>query len=109
MRAGYYKLTWSSSFEESSALEESNDTSFTNPNIFHVHNNNSITLTGRENGTYYYRMRDSSDEFSNVVHVTVEHHSVEKAFAFFALGLCLFIILIFVLRLGHLSIKTEAK
>ena len=109
MHAGYYKLSWSSPFDKSSTLEESNDSLFTNPSVFHIHNHDSITLTGRENGTYYYRMRDSNDEFSNVVHVTVKHHSVEKAFAFFALGLCIFIILIFVLRSGHLSIKMEAK
>lgn len=109
MHAGYYKLIWSSPFDKSSTLEESNDSLFENPGIFKINNNDSITLTGRENGTYYYRLRDSNNELSNVVHVTVEHHSVEKAFAFFALGLCIFIILVFVLRSGHLSIKTEVK
>ena len=108
VHAGYYKLTWPSSFGNSFILEESNDKFFSNPTVLRIHNEESITLTGRQDGSYYYRIKDSNDKLSNVVHVTVEHHSLQKAFAFFALGLSLFVILIFVLRMGHLSIRSEA-
>ena len=62
--------------------------------------NSSITLTGREDGLYYYRARAGDSPFSETVAVTVAHHSLQRALSFFTVGLLLFLILIFIIIQG---------
>lgn len=107
--AGYFKLIWSSFSDNAFVLEESSNAEFINSKTIQLRGTNSITLTGLENGSYYYRIKDSNNEWSNVAHVTVEHHSIVKAFVFFSLGLFLFIILVYVLRLGQTNIHMEIE
>lgn len=49
-------------------------------------------LSGKSDGDWYYRARTagSDSEFGNVVKVTVQHHPLRRAFAFFALGAVVF-------------------
>lgn len=63
-----------------------------------------ITLSGLDNGNFYFRVDApslSNNASSNVVQVEVKHHSLNKAFAFFTVGLMLFCILGVSIFIGH--------
>lgn len=47
----------------------------------------SLTITGLTDDRYYFRVGDPQGGWSNAVEVTVAHHSLGRAFAFFSLGL----------------------
>ena len=82
-------------------LEESTNTEFLNPEKTHISNIYASTLTGLDNGTYYYRIKNNNNEWSNTAKVVVQHHSLDKAFLFFTLGCCLFVLIITTLIIGH--------
>ncbi len=51
------------------------------------------TLTGLKNGDYIFRLRAEQGEWSEPLTVVIEHHALWKAYAFFAAGFVLFLIL----------------
>jgi hypothetical protein len=89
-------------------LQESTDLEFSNPVNAYISNINSSTQTGLDNGTYYYRVKNNYDEWSNIVRVTVKHHSLDKAFLFFTSGFCLFICIVTSLIIGHKNTVSKA-
>jgi len=61
-------------------------------------------ISGLKNGTYNYRIRSVRDgktsPWSEVIVVTVEHHSLQLAFILFGLGAIVFIATVFVVVKG---------
>lgn len=51
------------------------------------------TLTGLSNGDYVFRVRENDGEWSAPLTVTIKHHPLVRAWAFFISGFVLFIIL----------------
>lgn len=106
--AGNYQLSWQSDtpapqFE----LQESHVEDFSDSHTLYQGNDTSSAISGRANGHYYYRVRllDSQSaplsDWSQPIAVTVEHHSLSRAFAFFFLGLLVFVITVVTILRGN--------
>ena len=88
--AGYYQLRWTSTSPV--ILEEAQTKEFTSPRVIYRGSDAARVMSGKPDGDLYYRVRNNDgDPPSNVVKVTVRHHSLERALAFFALGATVFI------------------
>lgn len=88
--AGYYQLRWYSTSPV--ILEEAQTAEFASPRIIYRGSDAARVISGKPDGDLYYRVRNSdSDTPSNVVKVTVRHHSLARAVAFFALGATVFV------------------
>lgn len=92
---GYFVLNWTTTPEarEPVVIQQSLDADFSAPVNIDVPANGAITLTGFDNGTYYFRAQQSGAAASDTVVVEVAHHSLARAFGFFLAGLILFIVL----------------
>lgn len=90
--AGYYQLRWSGN-EENFQLQESNSRAFTSYKIIYEGKDLSRVISGKPNGDYFYRLigKNEGNVPSDIVQVTVKHHSLKNAFLFFLLGAFVFI------------------
>ena len=94
--AGFYRLTWDASAENVSfELQEAATASFDDPRVAYTGPDLATTFTGRSDGTYYFRIReviaDGHSPWSEVVTVQVQHHPLQRAVIFFALGALVFL------------------
>ena len=105
--AGYFRLVWQSSAPAPIyQLEESTDPAFSDPDILYRGPDTARTISGRSNGTYYYRARtvtgsNLTGNWSRPVKVTVAHHSLMKAGGFFAVGALVFLSTLGLIINGH--------
>lgn len=99
--AGYFTLAWFSPDIQVTVLQQSTSPEFHEYTETHVSNVQQSTLTGFNDGKWYFRLKGSQGEYSNIVNVEVHHHSLSKAFLFFTLGLLMFCLLITILILGY--------
>jgi hypothetical protein len=90
--AGFYQLSWATG-ATAIVLQEAETPDFASPRVVYRGADNARVMSGKSNGDWYYRARTagSESEFGNVVKVTVQHHSLPRAFAFFALGAVVFL------------------
>lgn len=99
---GYFVLDWQTdSPVEDLILEQATDQAFSNPLGRSLAGASAATITGLNDGTYYFRLTDHNSNLSNTVSVTVSHHSLGRAGSFFLLGLALFSVLIIVILKGN--------
>jgi hypothetical protein len=88
--AGYYQLRWSA--DRPIVLEESGTTDFESPKVVYRGSDAARVMSGKADGDLYYRVRDTkTGAQSNIVKVTIRHHGLDRAFAFFALGATVFV------------------
>jgi hypothetical protein len=89
--AGYFQLRWRA--EGAVIVEEDTQPDFASPRVIYRGSDNARVLSGKPDGDWYYRARTvgADNAFGNVVQVTVRHHPVERAFAFFGLGALVFL------------------
>jgi hypothetical protein len=99
--AGYFQLSWSSEHDDEYILEQSTSADFISPIEIYRGQQTATVLSGLANGEYFYRVKTPQSEWSEVVQVVVTHHTLIKAFAFFALGAVMFLILLVVLLQGR--------
>ena len=78
-------------------LVESTDPSFSDRRIVYAGPDTARLMSGKPDGHYYYRLESVSDTgsskavaLSDTLQVTVKHHSLKRAFAFFAVGAAVF-------------------
>ena len=95
-------LDWSAMPGDGFLLEQSRHQDFATSQKQALNRIQQSTLSGFDNGTYYFRVQNSHGDWSNTVTVVVEHHSLSRAWRFFYLGLFLFGVLIATLVTGHL-------
>ncbi|MDX1811971.1 MAG: hypothetical protein R3240_08495 [Gammaproteobacteria bacterium] len=89
--AGYYQLSWTAPDHEPVILEEAHSNKFLQTREIYRGNDTSTAISGKTNGDYYYRIKTvDSPQWSNSINVRVEHHSLGKAFLFFAFGFIVF-------------------
>ncbi|WP_232420109.1 hypothetical protein [Nitrosococcus watsonii] len=72
-------------------LQEANDMEFTQPTILYRGPDQGTLISGQNNGHYFYRVRalkqgQTASSWSSPRAVTVQHHSLTRAFAFFGAG-----------------------
>ena len=91
--AGYFRLQWESS-DTPTRLVESLDPAFETRTIVYEGPDTARLISGKSNGQYYYRLESAAgiqaDVLSNTLQVTVKHHSLVRAFTFFAIGAAVF-------------------
>ena len=108
--AGYFRLSWQSNMAADFILEEAKDPTFSQATTLYRGPDTATLISGRSNGTYYYRIRnvqdDAHSDWSNVTKVEVSHHPLSRAFMFFTLGAIVFIATLVVVVLGS---KTHTR
>lgn len=103
---GYFVLQWQSEVKHSLKLQQSRSSNFTDPEIYIVPASGALTVTGLEDGSYYFRLQgneSSGKDFvpPDLLEVTVTHHSLQRAVMFFSLGMLLLVILLGTLVIGN--------
>jgi hypothetical protein len=108
---GYFVLSWTSGPESETpvVLEQAATENFSSPLEYTLAANGSITLTGFDDGRYFFRARQEGSPFSNTVVVEVVHHSLQRAFAFFLTGLALFLVLVVTIIKGNRDLAVNEK
>jgi len=103
---GYFRLSWSDdssadSVEKMFVLQQADDPDFSNPVDRYQGGDAATVISGLSNQIYYYRVRELNySQWSNSVSVEVKHHSLSRAFGFFALGIAMFAVTVTVLLRG---------
>ena len=103
---GYYQLSWENGRDATAfQLQESRSAEFSQPKVIYQGGDLASVISGRSDGEYHYRIRQVDEEgkpataWGEPLQVTVKHHSLGRAFVFFALGLVVFVItLVAILR-----------
>jgi hypothetical protein len=97
---GYYQLSWQA--EEPIRLVEAEDASFSEPRILYAGADSGRVVSGKPNGRWYYRLEAAGAPrvLSETVVVTVRHHSLGRAFGFFALGAIVFAATLALIAIG---------
>jgi hypothetical protein len=103
--AGYYQLHWANKNAGTFVLEESMKPDFADAKILYQGPDTATLVSGRKNGTYYYRVRAAitGGDWSNAVQVKVTHHPLTRAFLFFSLGALVFIATLTMVIRGNLT------
>lgn len=109
--AGFFRLLWETDAERVE-LQESKHAAFENARIFYKGPDRATVISGKPDGTWYYRIRATgkgqAGPWSKAVVVTVDHHSLTRATGFFVLGLIVFIGILFVIVGGaRQTVKKE--
>lgn len=93
--AGFYRLQWAPE-AESFELQEASSADFEKATTAYRGPDRATVLSGKADGTRYYRVRASVNgqpgPWSDPVTVTVAHHDPGRAFMFLSLGLVVFVV-----------------
>jgi hypothetical protein len=105
--AGYFQLSWSGDEGRGYVLQQSGSIDFSNALTIYQGPDTASLISGRANGTYYYRIRydDQADGWSDVTRVEVSHHQLSRAFMFFILGAIVFVATLAVVVTGNRAHK----
>lgn len=105
--AGYFQLSWEGEQGSDYLLQEASEPNFVQANTLYEGPDTATLISGRSDGTYYYRIRyldmTNDDSWSNITQVEVTHHPLSRAFMFFALGAIVFIATLIVVVIGNRS------
>lgn len=93
---GVYQLEWSAM--GAVVLEESRSADFARPVVVYAGRDQATTLSGRADGTYYYRLHAATEvagaalqsDAPPIIRVEVAHHPLSRAVGFFLVGLLVF-------------------
>jgi hypothetical protein len=87
---GYFQLSWES--EEPVRLVEATSPEFTNASVLYQGGDTARVISGKPDGIWHYRLESAAagGAIGEPITVTVRHHSLQRAFAFFALGAIVF-------------------
>ncbi|MBS3799958.1 MAG: fibronectin type III domain-containing protein [Thioalkalivibrio sp.] len=90
---GGFTLAWEA--DEPVQLEQASGPDYANARIVYQGRDTSTVVSGLPDGEYRFRLRAAgADQWSDVATITVEHHSLGRAFGFFAVGAVVFLVLI---------------
>ena len=101
--AGFYQLSWETD-AGNIELQEATQSSFHNPVTYYKGADRATVISGRPNGTWYYRIRaigaGQPGPWSEPVKVTVAHHSLSRALMFLSLGIIVFVAIVVMIVRG---------
>ena len=93
--AGFYRLTWASPAKRVE-LQEADSSAFLHAKTYYTGSDRATVISGKSNGTWYYRLRGldgpGKGVWSQPVRVTVKHHTLSRALMFFTLGVTVFVV-----------------
>lgn len=101
--AGFYRLSWKTDVHQ---VELQADTSeqFTHPSTIYTGSDTASVISGKPNGTWFYRVRNLGNQgpgpWSKPVQVTVAHHSLVRAFSFLGVGILVFLATVIMILRG---------
>lgn len=98
---GYYLLSWDHPQEGVIELQQSLMFDFKEAETLYSGHNDSFFLSGLQNGTYYYRIKADNGVWSDALTLQVKHHSFEKAWLLFAIGIMVFGSIVWVIIRGE--------
>lgn len=113
--AGYYQLQWEAG-EAPTRLVESPGPEFENRRVVYEGPDAARLISGKSDGQYYYRLERADPEgasdneidvVSNVLQVTVRHHSLSRAFTFFTIGAGVFLATLILVLVGGRSERRQ--
>jgi hypothetical protein len=89
--AGFFQLSWDAGPGDL-RLVEAGDADFQAPRVVYDGTDTARLVSGKPDGDYFYRLEsaDGPTVLSNTVEVSVRHHSLGRAAAFFAVGAAVF-------------------
>ena len=109
--AGYFQLDWTVSdnlLKQEVELQQAGNADFSDARSIYRGRDSATIISGLSDGEYFYRIKSQAESgWSETVMVKVEHHSLSKAFIFFALGAAMFIALLIVLMRGARNAPSE--
>jgi len=95
--AGYVTLAWPDAAGNTFELKEKTSQGW---RTLYTGGDRATTLSGRPDGTYEFQLTADGASVGAPVVVTVEHHPLARAWAFFAIGAAMFIVLTVLLVKG---------
>lgn len=93
-------------------LQVAGDGDFSDAALLYDGQDTATVISGLSNGKYFYRVRvhgSAASPWSDPVMVTVEHHSLTKAFMFFAAGAVVFLATIGVIIFSSRNIRATRR
>lgn len=105
--AGYYQLQWKNAANKLSVeLQEADNAQFRNAESLYQGRDRARVVTGRSDGSYYYRARlvdvnGSTGAWSDIVKVQVKHHPLSRALGFFIVGAIVFLSILTAILIGN--------
>ena len=97
---GHIRLEWSADHETTFELQRAQTAAFTDSLTIYTGPDRASFISGLENGTYYFRVRETGKEWSDIMTVLVEHQSLRLAFTLFTIGGIVFLLTVFVVVNG---------
>lgn len=100
-REGYFQLRWEA--DEPVRLVEAATADFADPVVVYSGADTGHVVSGKPDGVYHYRLESAADGGvrAEPVAVTVRHHSLGRALAFFSLGAFVFLATLGVILLSR--------
>lgn len=99
-RDGTLVLSWEA--DQTVELELASTPDYADARILYAGGDRSSVVTGLADGEYRFRLRpEGADTWTDTARVTVEHHSLSRAFGFFAVGGLVFLALIAAILRGR--------
>jgi hypothetical protein len=106
--AGFFRLSWETSAKRVE-LQVASSSDFQNPATAYIGPDRATVISGKPDGTLYYRVRavstPSAGPWSKPVTVEVRHHSLARALMFLSLGILVFSITAIVIVRGSVKAK----
>ena len=103
--AGFFHLQWSAhNYTGNWQLQESQDASLQTFKVIYSGPDLARVISGKSDGIYYYRVAadtTTTPRTSNVIKVTVAHHPLRNAFAFFTVGAFIFLAILISIITGN--------
>lgn len=87
---GVFRLHWEGPGEKAS-LQQSTRGDFTHLLTVYAGEDRAALISGKPDGVYRYRLLDASGQVVARATATVKHHSLSRAWMFFAVGLLVFL------------------
>lgn len=101
--AGFFRLSWETAAERVE-LQEDTGPDFRNPITTYLGSDRAAVISGKTDGTWYYRVRALDDAragaWSEPVTVVVEHHSLSRALMFLSIGVIVFVAIVLMIMRG---------
>lgn len=87
---GYYQLSWEASGPVQ--LLESESADFTGARTLYIGADTARVVSGKPDGRWFYRLEDAAtgEALGDAITVTVSHHPLDRALAFFTIGAVVF-------------------
>lgn len=105
--AGYFQLSWQDDSAHSFQLQQATRADFREAVTLYQGSDQATVISGLPDGDYFYRVANENHQLSKPIKVSVKHHSLSKALAFFGLGAVMFVIMVSLLIRGATRKETS--